>query len=406
MRICHSGRRVTLLALASIAVAGFAFVPLGTIAAPPAVASSSPSPGSLRARAAQLAAEILAEGNKISQLSEQYDNARIWVAELSKKVATENSAIKSAQLDLTRKNAKLREQAIIAYVNAGSDSTASAFLTGTQNNLPLEQGYLQAASGSLSESVNNVQLAQRALEVKRATLVATQKQAERSAANLASDAAAARQVSAQLEATLAQVKGQLAQAVAAQEAAQRAAAIAAAAAASADAAADQPPPPPPTLPPPPPPPPPSTAPPPVSTPPVSVPPVSTAPLPPPPSGGGSGGTAVSAAESQLGVPYVWGGATPGVGFDCSGLTMWAWAQAGAQLPHGATDQYYSIQHIPTPGGSTSYMQPGDLVFYGSSAFLGHEVMYIGNGQVIQAEQTGTNVMITPLWTGWYGVGRP
>jgi cell wall-associated NlpC family hydrolase len=101
------------------------------------------------------------------------------------------------------------------------------------------------------------------------------------------------------------------------------------------------------------------------------------------------------------VPYVWGGATPGVGFDCSGLTMWAWGQAGVQLPHGATAQYYQIQHV-----SMSDLQPGDLVFYGSAGYLSHVVMYIGGGMVVQAEQTGTNVMDTPLWPGAYGAGRP
>ena len=111
--------------------------------------------------------------------------------------------------------------------------------------------------------------------------------------------------------------------------------------------------------------------------------------------------AVAAAESQLGVPYVWGGATPGVGFDCSGLTMWAWGQAGVSLAHGATEQYYEIPHV-----SLSALQPGDLVFYGNASFLEHVVMYIGNGMVIQAEQTGTNIMETPLWSGAYGAGRP
>jgi len=116
---------------------------------------------------------------------------------------------------------------------------------------------------------------------------------------------------------------------------------------------------------------------------------------------------VHAAESQIGVPYVWGGATPGVGFDCSGLTMWAWGQAGVNLSHGATDQYYEIQHIPMPPGDpTEYLEPGDLIFFGDSGYLYHVVMYVGNGDIIQAEETGTTIGISPLWGGWYGAGRP
>jgi cell wall-associated NlpC family hydrolase len=128
--------------------------------------------------------------------------------------------------------------------------------------------------------------------------------------------------------------------------------------------------------------------------------------PPPVTGGGSGAVAVRAAESQLGVPYVWGGATPGVGFDCSGLTMWSWEQAGVSLAHGATDQYYAIAHV-----SMSNLQPGDLIFYGDASYLYHVVMYVGSGPygsdtVIQAEETGTNVMFSPIPPGAYGAGQP
>ena len=108
----------------------------------------------------------------------------------------------------------------------------------------------------------------------------------------------------------------------------------------------------------------------------------------------------------MGTPYIWGGATPGVGFDCSGLTMWAWAQAGVGLPHGATAQYFSIQNVPTPGGSLQYLEPGDLIFYGGSSYMYHVVMYIGGGEVVQAEMSGTNVMISPVPPGFYAAGRP
>jgi len=122
---------------------------------------------------------------------------------------------------------------------------------------------------------------------------------------------------------------------------------------------------------------------------------------PPVSGDTAGQIAVNAAESQRGVPYVWGGATPGAGFDCSGLTMWAWSQAGVSLAHGATEQYYEIQHV-----SMDDLQPGDLIFYGDAYLLYHVVMYIGGGMVVQAEETGTNVMDTPIPPGAYGAGRP
>jgi cell wall-associated NlpC family hydrolase len=123
----------------------------------------------------------------------------------------------------------------------------------------------------------------------------------------------------------------------------------------------------------------------------------------PPSSGSGGEQAVQAAESQEGVPYVWGGATPGVGFDCSGLTMWSWSQAGVSLPHSAADQMAVTTPVPL-----SDLQPGDLLFYyDSPGYIGHVTMYVGPGEMIQAEETGTNVMITPIWySNLAGAGRP
>jgi cell wall-associated NlpC family hydrolase len=111
---------------------------------------------------------------------------------------------------------------------------------------------------------------------------------------------------------------------------------------------------------------------------------------------------VTAAESQIGVPYVYGGATPGVGFDCSGLTMWAWRQAGVSLSHSAAAQYAETTHVPLAD-----LQPGDLLFYDEGGTIGHVTMYVGPGEMIQAESTGTRVQITGIWSsGLVGAGRP
>ena len=118
--------------------------------------------------------------------------------------------------------------------------------------------------------------------------------------------------------------------------------------------------------------------------------------------GGGGAEAVAAAESQIGVPYVWAGATPGVGFDCSGLTMWAWAHAGVSLSHSAADQYAEPMHVPL-----SDLQPGDLLFYREGGTIGHVTMYVGPGEMVQAMETGTNIQVTGIWTsGLVGAGRP
>lgn len=98
--------------------------------------------------------------------------------------------------------------------------------------------------------------------------------------------------------------------------------------------------------------------------------------------------AIATAKAQLGKPYVWGAAGPG-SFDCSGLTMYAWASAGVSLPHNAAAQ----QGMGTPVAQAD-LQPGDLVFFGSPAY--HVGMYLGGGLMIHAPTSGDVVKIVPL----------
>ncbi|MFY1675475.1 NlpC/P60 family protein [Streptomyces sp. WMMC905] len=133
-------------------------------------------------------------------------------------------------------------------------------------------------------------------------------------------------------------------------------------------------------------------------------------------------TAVNAAKSMLGTPYSWGGGnsdgpTTGIccspngssgttinGFDCSGLTLYAYAQAGIALPRTAAQQYAAS--TPVQPGQT---RPGDLVFYGSGpADIHHVGIYLGNGWMIDAPRPGTKVRYSPMdsMTDLYSVGRP
>jgi cell wall-associated NlpC family hydrolase len=112
----------------------------------------------------------------------------------------------------------------------------------------------------------------------------------------------------------------------------------------------------------------------------------------PPPDGTKASQVISIAMQYLGVPYVWGGASPS-GFDCSGLTSYAFAQIGISLPHHAASQF----NYGTPV-SRDDLQPADLVFFNG---LGHMGMYIGGGQFIHAPHTGDVVKISSIYDSWY-----
>ena len=113
-------------------------------------------------------------------------------------------------------------------------------------------------------------------------------------------------------------------------------------------------------------------------------------LPMPSEGGGSnaGAVAVQAALTRIGDPYVWGAAGPGT-FDCSGLVMWAFQQAGISLPHSSYAQAAGGQPV-----SMDQMQPGDVITYYSDA--SHVGIYIGDGMMVHASTFGVPVRVAPV----------
>ncbi len=120
--------------------------------------------------------------------------------------------------------------------------------------------------------------------------------------------------------------------------------------------------------------------------------------PPPPDPGGPGHPEVVAiAQRYLGIPYLWGGASPKTGFDCSGLVLYVYAQVGVQLSHGATDQQRASKPVPL-----NALQPGDLVFYGNASYSYHVAIYAGGGQTIEAARTGTLVRYGVVGAAWIG----
>jgi len=109
---------------------------------------------------------------------------------------------------------------------------------------------------------------------------------------------------------------------------------------------------------------------------------------------------ISHAETQLGVPYVWGGTTPDVGFDCSGLLQWAFREAGVTIPRVTHDQWNAGERVEFDD-----LQRGDLLFWRSDPtapdYISHVAIYLGDGQMLEAPRTGLDVRVTQVRTANY-----
>jgi cell wall-associated NlpC family hydrolase len=339
-----------------------------------------------KAKIAAIEQQIAVDGGKIEALSNAYDQAQGTL-----QAEQAHLAALRVQMAATRKAeaaalARLRQDAVDAYMNGGGAAPAiDALLQSNLDTLAEKSEFLRVAGSELQDALTAYE--RRALETARLqkTVDAEIASTQATLSRLETDRRQAEALVASEDALLRSVKGNLQhllwvaheEEVAAAEAAARAAAARAAAArAAAEAAASRA---------------------------ASQPGGGNGAVP---AGGASGqipanwsamaAVAVRTALAQVGTPYVWGGAAPG-GFDCSGLVMYAWSVAGIQLPHYSGAQYDDTLRI-----SASQLQPGDIVFYNSpyDGVLGHEAMYIGNGQVVQAPMTGMDVMVTSItWAG-------
>lgn len=341
-----------------------------------------------QAQAAQIENQLLADGDRLDILAQQYETAQQQVQSLDDELSSIKSQVAQTQAHVAATQQVLRTEALQSYMTGATDTQFDSIFSAPGVASVVTQEYQNLVGASLTNIVDTLHSEEQALAAQQDQLQLTEAQARAVAGQAAAEEAQAQAVAAQRQAALNQVKGQVATLIAQQQqaqqqlaaaryaqqvAAQQAAAAAAAQAAAAQSNSSQSD---------------NT----VSTN-VSV------------SPGAQG--AVQAAESQIGVPYRWGAesprGSPDPGFDCSGLTQWSWAQAGVRLPRTAQEQYDAIPHVPM-----SDLQPGDLVFWddGTSS-VQHVGMYVGNGDVVDAPQTGEDVQIQPIWTnGLVGAGRP
>jgi peptidoglycan DL-endopeptidase CwlO len=338
-----------------------------------------------QAQAAQVASKLDELNQKLSALDEQYNQAVIQLDTAQKNVADAQTRLDSTNAQLDQAAQQLRSFAVQAYMTGNDTPAFEAALTSSAQDATQKKSYLEAASGSRQDLVDQLHSIKQQASAETAKVSDAKDQAQKVEDSLKKAKGQADADVAEQAQIKSQVNGELATLVQQQQQAQ-AAAQAAAAKASADAAAAQQ----------------ASA---QKTALAQT--AAAAPAPGPVKSNGGGGTttpvgspssgaagAVDAARSQLGVPYVWAGASPG-GFDCSGLTMWAWAHGGKSLPHSAAGQYAMSQHIPL-----SDLQPGDLVFFSEGGTIGHVGIYTGGGMMIHAPHTGDVVKYDSIyfWT--------
>jgi len=339
---------------------------------------------SLQAKASQLASQIQALGYRQDALAEQYDQAQLQVQALAGKVSQAKAALEAAQAAEAKAKKSLVQDALQAYMDGGTDPYSSGASPLKQADLGIVRAeYASTLAADQKDAIDSYRLASLQERAAQANLESEQAAASAQAKKVAQAEAAAAQAASQLQGLESQVKGQIATLVAQQQAAaaaaaqkaaeerlaqERAAAAAALAAqqAAADAAARQ------------------------ASPGSSG---SSSQFRPsssftPPPLSSAAAVAVAAAESRVGDWYQWGAAGPTT-FDCSGLVMWAYAQAGISLPHFSGAQYADTTHIPM-----SDLEPGDLVFPADPGE--HVAMYVGNGMIVEAPYTGAQVHIVPM----------
>jgi cell wall-associated NlpC family hydrolase len=364
-------RRLTTLGLAlGLAVGVTAF-------ATPAGATPQTDLASKTAQARQLASQIESNSNRADVLDEQYLQAQNAVATAKHQIATAEAGIASARRQESTLRDRLGGRAALLYMGAGSsdplgisassvqelgsrakysaaaaetDDRMISQLTVLDEQLQIQERDLQKQKANAEKRQSDADNARREVEAansKLQQLLSTTKSDIRSLANKIE----AERLAAQAQAEKARIEAAQAQAAAAQNS------NGGGGASFSSNVAD------------------------IGTAPANL---------PAPSGGAA--AAISYARAQIGKPYVYAGTGPGA-FDCSGLTMMAWAQGGVGMSHGSQSQWQSFPKVPIP-----QLQPGDLVFFGSSGPSNHHVgIYIGGGTMIEAPHTGAFVRYASIY---------
>jgi peptidoglycan DL-endopeptidase CwlO len=346
------------LALVSVLIA--------TLAAAAAGSAEPTQLNSKRAEAQQVLAQVQAMDAQLEKAVEAWNGANVRLDQIQHDLATNRARLEVARKNLTKARARVSARVVALYTTEQPDALSVILGASSLGDL-IER--LDSASRIAADDARiaaEVTRYRNEVQKHQAELVKAEAAQQKVVAERAAQRASIQSQLAARQTLYSSIKDQIAKLEAAER--QRQARLAAQAKAAANHSHNAP-----------------------------------APAPAPaPSGGSSGGSSspppathssvVSIALQYLGVPYVWGGASPS-GFDCSGLTMYVYAKVGVYLPHNAAMQY----GMGTPV-SRSQLAPGDLVFFNG---LSHVGMYIGGGRFVHAPHTGDVVKISSLSEYWY-----
>ena len=322
--------------------------------------------GSKRAEAQQVLAQIQAMDAQMEKAVEAYNAANVRLDQIKHDLEVNQARLQTAKKNLVKARAQVSARLVALYTSDEPDTLSIIFGASSLGDLIERIDSANRIADEDARIAAEVRQYRNEVQTRQQALVKAQADQEKVVAERAAQRASVQSQLAERQALYSSIKDQIAQLEAAERARQARLAAQARAAAKKQQSAPAP-----------------------------------APAPSSSSGGSSGSSppppathssVVSIALQYLGVPYVWGGASPS-GFDCSGLTMYAYAKVGVYLPHNAAMQY----GMGTPV-SRSQLAPGDLVFFSG---LSHVGMYIGGGRFVHAPHTGDVVKISSLSEYWY-----